>query len=258
VIAENGCGDCLFLKTSTAGKIDPKVYVYWHEEERSEVFAKSVKELTETKPSVEAAASSEPATKISMSLAELEQALSSDDSAVRMDAWRDFKKSDFGLEVLPMLRRLLMDDYVGVVNEAAECIAKLGPQARTCPAGQETGPYDYCDLEKQLKITGNKLWSYSGYTNSYSVCLKALMKLEVDGERIVDYVHSHIGLIAPFDVEANFTALAQVGTPEANDLMKRAEAFWLPELNMAQAKKVKAIMASAGKAESPKKKAKKK
>ena len=45
VIAENGCGDCLFLKTSAAGKIDSKVYVYWHEEERSEMFAKSIKEL---------------------------------------------------------------------------------------------------------------------------------------------------------------------------------------------------------------------
>ena len=40
MIAENGSGDCLFLKTSAAGKIDPRVFVYWHEEERDEVFAK--------------------------------------------------------------------------------------------------------------------------------------------------------------------------------------------------------------------------
>ena len=33
MIAENGCGDCLFLKSSAAGKIESRVFVYWHEED---------------------------------------------------------------------------------------------------------------------------------------------------------------------------------------------------------------------------------
>jgi len=45
MIAENGSGDCLFLKTSAGGKTDSKVFVYWHEENRSEPFAKSIKAL---------------------------------------------------------------------------------------------------------------------------------------------------------------------------------------------------------------------
>jgi hypothetical protein len=48
MIAENGCGDCLFLKISPNGRIDPKVYVFWHEENRSEMFAKSIEELIAT------------------------------------------------------------------------------------------------------------------------------------------------------------------------------------------------------------------
>ena len=60
MIAENGCGDCLFLKTSAAGKIDAKVFVYWHEEDRSEMFAKSIKELIATSAKNKAAAAKAP------------------------------------------------------------------------------------------------------------------------------------------------------------------------------------------------------
>ena len=60
MIAENGCGDCLFLKSSAAGKIDSKVFVYWHEEERSEMFAKSIKELIATSAKNKAAAAKAP------------------------------------------------------------------------------------------------------------------------------------------------------------------------------------------------------
>src|SRR6185369_14168772 len=60
VIAENGCGDCLFLKMSAAGKIDSKVFVYWHEEERSEMFAKSIKELIATSTKNKAASAKPP------------------------------------------------------------------------------------------------------------------------------------------------------------------------------------------------------
>jgi hypothetical protein len=41
-------------------------------------------------------------------------------------------------------------------------------------------------------------------------------------------------------------ALRSVGTSEARDLAKRAAAFWMPELNMSEAKKVKALLDSFG------------
>jgi hypothetical protein len=37
-----------------------------------------------------------------------------------------------------------------------------------------------------------------------------------------------------------------VGTPEARDLAKRAAGFWMPELNLSEAKKVKALLGSFG------------
>src|SRR5215212_4651900 len=78
-IAENGSGDCLFLKSSAAGKIDSKVFVYWHEEERSELFAKSIKELIANSDKNKAAAAKAPraakATASKMSVADVEKAL---------------------------------------------------------------------------------------------------------------------------------------------------------------------------------------
>jgi hypothetical protein len=250
VIAENGCGDCLFLKRSAGGKFDAKVYVYWHEEERSEVFSPNLKKLIDAKPPKDGdGKSAKPAAKVTMPLDKLEQALKSENTSVRMNAWRDFKKSSFGLEVLPMLRRLLTDDSVSVVSDSAECIARLGPEAGTCEAAEKSMPFGHGqsgqgDLENQLKLLGSKLWSYSGYTNTYCACLNALVNLGYH-EDLTDYIHCYIGLNAPFDVEANFQALARIGTAEARELMKRAEAFWRPELNMAQAKKIARIVASA-------------
>jgi hypothetical protein len=79
VIAENGSGDCLFLKTSAAGKVDPKVFVYWHEEERDETFAKNLKDLITTSAKNKAAAAKAPRTAKSPakkgSVADLEKAL---------------------------------------------------------------------------------------------------------------------------------------------------------------------------------------
>jgi len=148
-----------------------------------------------------------------------------------------------------MLRRLLTYDDVSFVSDSAECIAKLGSEAGTCEAAKTSMPLGHGqsgqgNLEKQLRLVGSKLWSYSGYTNTYCACLSALLNLGYH-EYLTGYIHKYIGLTAPFDVEANFQALAHIGTPEALNLMKRAEAFWLPELNMAQAKKITRIVESA-------------
>jgi hypothetical protein len=247
VIAENGCGDCLFLKTSVAGKIDGKVYVYWHEEERDEVFAKSLKELIAQSAKNEKVAEkpkASPAPKGKASLQKLEQALASSNSSKLVAAVEELKKSEFGLEALPLLRKALADDDIA----AAECIAMLGPEAATCPAAEaselvakpETSHDDLC---AQLMARGAQVWSYSGYANAYSACLDALVKLEYDPDFVCEFVQSHIGLSSDALLDS-LDALRSIGTPEARDLAKRAAAFWMPELNMSEAKKVKALLAS--------------
>jgi hypothetical protein len=262
VIAENGCGDCLFLKTSTAGKIDPRVFVYWHEEERDEVFAKSIREMIADSEKHRPAAEptkAKPAAKKTASLKDLEKALASPHSLKRSEAMQEFRESEFGLDALPLLRRALADDYVSTVLLAAECIAELGPEAATCPAGEESMPVanshvDHDDLMSQLMLRGGQVWSYSGYANCYAACLDALVKLEYDPDILCEFVQTHVGL-SPDDLIHSLEALQAVGTADAHELAERAAAFWMSELNMSQAKKAKAILASFG---SPKKSKKKK
>ena len=247
VIAENGSGDFLFLKTSTAGKFDPKVYVYWHEEDRHEAFAKRLKDLmADAVPKTAATGKKPSVAKKGSSVAQLQAALASPKGSVRTEAIRAFAKTDFDVDALPVLRRALDEDDVEVAITSAECIAKLGPAAASAPAADSSAEFHHVDLVDQLMQVGGKIWSYSGYANCYSACLEALVKLEVDEDDLVEHVHNFIGLSSPDDLLASLEALQAVGTRDAVDLLKRAAAFWLPELNMAQAKKVKAIVESAG------------
>jgi hypothetical protein len=254
VIAENGSGDCLFLKTSAAGKMDARVFVYWHEEERDEVFAKSIKELIATSNKNKAAVTTKSApakpSASTMSVAELEKKLAKSKGHERWAVIREFQKGSFGLDALPLLRRLLAEDDASMVIHAAECIARLGPEAATCDAGEASKPIadahvDDGDLFEQLRLRGAQVWSYSGYANAYSSCLDALVKLEHDPDDLCDFVQTHIGL-SPDSFLDSLQALASVGTPEAKNLAKRAVAFWQPELNASQSKKAKALLDSIG------------
>jgi hypothetical protein len=47
LIAENRSGDWLFLKRSASGKTSDQVFVFWDEEQRSEVFAPTLEKLIE-------------------------------------------------------------------------------------------------------------------------------------------------------------------------------------------------------------------
>jgi hypothetical protein len=253
VIAENGCGDCLFLKTSAAGKIDSKVFVYWHEEERTEMFAKSIKELIATSAKNKAAAAKAPKTakapSSKISVEDVEKALKKKKGHERWAVLREFLKADYGLEALPLLRRALAENDASMVIHAAECIAKLGPEAATCAAGEATQPVadahvDNGDLFDQLKLRGGQTWSYSGCANAYSACLDALVKLEYEPDYLIEFIQTHIG--QEFSLIESLEALRSVGTPEARDLAKRALAFWSPELNMSETKKARAIVDSIG------------
>jgi hypothetical protein len=94
-------------------------------------------------------------------------------------------------------------------------------------------------------MRGGQTWSYSGYANAYSACLDSIVKLEYEPEYLIAFIQTHIGL-STMDLVHSLEALRSVGTPEASDLAKRALAFWLPELNMSETKKAKAIVDSIG------------
>jgi hypothetical protein len=240
VIAENGSGDFLFVRTQASGKFDSKVYVYWHEEERHEVFAKSLADLM-VAAKTPAAAKKKPATsKGGPTVAQLDAALKLPKASARSETMRKFAQSDFGVDALPALRNALRDDDVDVAITAADCIAKLGPAVAS-----DSDSFDDLEIADVLMEVGGKIWSYSGYANCYSSCLDALVKCRVDEEDVVAFVHHHIGLENEDDLLASLQALASIGTPESIDLLKRAATFWLPELNMAKAKKVKAIVDGA-------------
>jgi hypothetical protein len=254
VVAENGCGDCLFLKASAAGKIDARVFVYWHEEERDEVFAKSIKEIVAKSNKNKAAAAKKPkaakAAAPSMSVEVFEKRLSKLKGHERWALIREFQKGDFGLEALPLLRRLLAEDDASMVIHAAECITKLGPEAATSDVGEKSLPIaephvDHGDLFDQLRHRGAQVWSYSGYANAYSACLDALVNLGYEPDFLCEFVQTHIGLSSDALIDS-LKALQSAGTTESRDLAKRAAAFWMPELNMSETKKVKAILASFG------------
>jgi hypothetical protein len=97
------------------------------------------------------------------------------------------------------------------------------------------------DLQGQLVVIGGRVWSYSMWSNCYSACLDALVKIKADEVQILEYVQHHIGL-GPDELIDSLKALKALDSDEASDLMKRAVAFWMPKLNKGQTKKVLAVM----------------
>src|SRR5438067_1055936 len=76
------------------------------------------------------------AKKKTVSITELEKALSSDDSAVRYNTIFDFAKGLLTTDAIATLRRALADPEPGVVRYAAESLGKLGPAATTVKPGE--------------------------------------------------------------------------------------------------------------------------
>ena len=239
MIAENGSGDCLFLKNAQ-GKLNTRVFVYWHEEDRSEVFAPALKGLLESASTRNATeAPLKRAEGRGMSVGELEKALarSKPGTLVLSDALKKLKAGPFNVEVLPFLRKVILTDDVISVNEALDCIAALGPSANE--AAEAAGGFS--DLPTELFVAGSKLWDYSLYCNSYSGALNALQKIEADEDLIFEYVSYHIGHTHPGDLVESLRALQKIGTKEAKDLMKRATTFWWSELNLRERKEIEKI-----------------
>lgn len=179
-----------------------------------------------------------------MTLQDLKKALGSPDGNARAAALREFRGGEYDVKALPLLRRALADKYVQVVMDAAGCIGKLGPAALEAPAAEALVRIgdDRVDLIDQLLLAGSKFWGYSGYANCYSACLDALVKIGADPDDVYEYVHNHIGLTNADDLLDSLAALKAIDTPEARDLSARAVAFWRPELNKGQTRKVEALL----------------
>jgi hypothetical protein len=239
MIAENGCGDCLFLKKSPKGAVGKKVFVFWHEEDRCEEFAPDIVALLKAPPPKTAAAKTDNAAPTkTISLADLEKVVTDPKrGSYRAEVMRRFKSGAFGLEALPFLRKVLNYDDILLVLEAAECVAKLGSAAKEADEFEE--------LQNQLTIIGSKVWDYSGYANAYSICLDTLEKIEADEDLIVSYVARNVGIEDPDDLIASLRALQTIGNKDAKDLLKRAAAFRHSDLNLRQRKEVEKILNSA-------------
>ena len=77
---------------------------------------------------------------------------------------------------------------------------------------------------------------------AYIPCLAAMIKIDPKNEFIIGLIHDYIGMSNWTYLKPSLEALKTVGTPEALDLLMRAVAFWMPELDKKQQRIVQEIM----------------
>jgi len=179
----------------------------------------------------------------SVSIAELERALSSDDSAVRYNTIFDFAKGPVTTDAIPTLRRALADSEPGVVRYAAESLGKLGPAATTVKPGEPEPGVPMVIWE--LMTAAQQIDPDTLAPQSYMHCLNALVAIGAN-DWAVELIHNCIGISNWHPLKASLEALATIGTPEALDLLKRAAAFWMPELDKKQKQIVERLLPSKG------------
>ena len=174
-----------------------------------------------------------------VSLAELQEAIKSPDMRTRYDAMFDFSKSDVTAEAIPTLLGALDDPEPGVVRRAAVSLGKLGAEARTYGTVMNGAPPVVYALLKAAR----RLDPLTDFPQSYDECLDALVKIDPGHPYVRGLIHTHIGLSNWYPLKASLTALKTIGSPEALDLLSRAVAFWMPELDKKQKRIVEEIAA---------------
>jgi len=134
-------------------------------------------------------------------------------------------------EAIPFLRRALSDSYQGTVKCAARSLGKLGPLAR------EAMP----DLLKAAaRVEDNDA---SRIPQAYSECVNAMAGIDPQDPELLPLIKHFVGLDNWGPISASFRALKAIGTAEAQGLLERTAAFWMPELNKIQRRAVEQLLA---------------
>jgi hypothetical protein len=174
-----------------------------------------------------------------ISLTELKEALKNKDDSTRYNAMFDFARSDVTLEAIPTLLAALTDANPGVVSCAAVSLGRLGAEARTY--GKEC--YGAPQVVYELRQAARQLDPLTGMPQSYDDCIAALVQIDPQHPYVLELIHNHIGLTNWYPLKASLTALKIIGNEQALDLLKRAVAFWMPELDKKQKRIVEEILA---------------
>src|SRR6185295_10069999 len=140
-----------------------------------------------------------------VSLTELEQALSSDDSAVRYNTIFDFAKGPVTTDAIAALRRALADPEPGVVRYAAESLGKLGPAATTVKPGEPEPAVPMVIWE--LMAAAQRIDPATLAPQAYVYCLNALVAIEAN-DWAVGLIHNWIGFSNWQPLKASLEALA--------------------------------------------------
>jgi hypothetical protein len=132
-------------------------------------------------------------------------------------------------DAIPLLRRALADSFHGTVKCAAHSLRKLGPAAR--------GAMD------DLLAAAARVDASTGMPQAYPECVAAMAAIDPRHPELLPLIKSFVGLDNWVPISASLKALKAIGTTEANDLLHRTAAFWLPELNTMQRRVVEQLLA---------------
>jgi hypothetical protein len=178
-----------------------------------------------------------PAKRI-VSLVELEEALKCSEDSVRYNMIYDFSRSRVTMDAVPVLLRALGDANPGVVRCAAESLGKLGP------AALNYGSQTRVDREVvwELLTAACRVDPVLHMPQAYPDCLAALVQIAPQNHSVFGLIRNFISLDNWYPLKASLFALRAIGTPQAQDLLKRAVAFWSPELDKKQRRIVDEIV----------------
>jgi hypothetical protein len=143
------------------------------------------------------------------------------------------------MEAIPALLQGLTDSFCSTVCSAADALGKLGPAA--LGHGQAIGGRPQVVYE--LLNAACHVQHGKGMPLAYEHCLEALLKIDPKNPFVIGLIHDHLGLTNWYPLKASLKGLRTIETPGALDLLQRAAAFWMPELDKKQRRIVEEIVA---------------
>ncbi len=147
----------------------------------------------------------------------------------RFTLFERYSKQKPTADAIPMLRRALSDPLHATVKCAARSLQKLGPAAR--------------EAMDDLLAAAARIDGPTGVPQAYPDCVAAMAAIDPRHPELLPLIKNFVGLDNWVPISASLRALRTMGTPEANGLLRRAAAFWLPELNKMQRRVVEELLA---------------